>query len=415
MLDGQKSTPPPRKYPATCEMSYFRFATFLSSGLNVPTFTLPRGVVDTLTIVRDHLTDLQTYGDVLRSFSSNSLIGKIADVLSGWRVEYDSQAPYYGLELVRKFTVMDISKALFQKLINFICTVPALAPKLLTTLGVKIFYLLAALYGVSFVRFLLQLFVRSYYKNLPPHPQNLIPGGNRDEIRNLARDHIELTNTIPTTNIELCEDCHHTLQMCVCVGWLPGEKIATAVAQKYHKTVDIRNQIVRLQRPELHPLFAQFDILEFPWHGSWIGKLNEFFGLQIRVRYAVGNSFYVGDTRPMEERHITCGNTRYYNVSLVGYFINGVLVRDFNFKLTGVLQRDLVVSEDILRALRRGSLNGTFAETLRTKMDFSLSLPIADNYFILHNVNVLEDSFQFACYLQAGAVTSKSWRDFLLC
>lgn len=396
-------------------MSYLRAFNFLSQGLHVPSFTLPRGVIETASIVRDHLTDLQTYGDVLRSLSNNSLIGKIADVLSGWRVDYNVEAPYYGIELVRKFTVLDISKGVFQKMINIFCMFPQILPKLLSTLGRKFVTFVAVMYIIFLGRYVKQITIRSPYKVLPPHPPNPIPGGNRDEIRNLVRENVEITNSIPLTNIDICNECQHTMQLCVCPGWLPGERVATALAVKYHKTVDIANQIHRLQRSEMHPMFAFGDIVEFPWLATWAGHLNQYFGLTINVRYAIAGSFYVGDTRPTEERHITCGNTRYYNISLVGYFVNGQLLRDFNYKLTGVMQRDIVVSEDILRALRRGSLNGTFAETLRTKMDFSLSLPISDTYFVRHNVNVLEDSFQFACYLQAGAVTSQSWRDFLLC
>lgn len=162
------------------------------------------------------------------------------------------------------------------------------------------------------------------------------------------------------------------------------------------------------------------DIYEVEVACSWFSRFINYFGARILVDWKVDHTFLVADTRPLIEKHITLGNTRYYvlrqkNLRIefltTGRKMTIIFLKKW-LSTFGLPARDLVLNEDHFRTARSGSVLGNFSKSLKGRLESTLSVPIKDPQFTHLGCSAVRDGLFVVQTFLAELRTPLCYEDF---
>lgn len=233
----------------------------------------------------------------------------------------------------------------------------------------------------------------------PPYPTgvqldiNMYDPSTHEQALALIEEYSDLTQ-----QARFCSVCGYVHADCTC----PAGPLASSrrdANMNINRLLVVTRRLSRLLVEDEDRQFFTGESFVFPLEHGIEAKLRKyFFGRYPSIVLTVRGSFRTNDNRPTSERHISVGNTRYWVFSVSAtqaidtLFYTGVVrILPEVFPNFDLPCRDIVVSEDHTRVLRRGSLSEEFTKNVRSHLECSLSTPIADNH-VLHHCNTLKDA-----------------------
>jgi hypothetical protein len=215
--------------------------------------------------------------------------------------------------------------------------------------------------------------------------KDFYPPAVTEEADQLLKSRINLVQQAQRLPMNKCKLCDAPFFLCACPGRPMYLQTLNAIEQSVFEG---DTALVNLARHDFVNSFNVGDSFKLDKY-NWCG-------LRLYLKYTVIHSFTAADTRPVMERHVRAGNTRFYvfEASRLRARFLGVKIdvpREF-LSFIDVPTRDLIVSEDCMRTTRRASLAGNFATTVTSIFENNMSVPINDPTITRMYVNPLKDS-----------------------
>lgn len=224
-----------------------------------------------------------------------------------------------------------------------------------------------------------------------------------------------------------CKKCHNTLKTCICKGVVNkgrAEAVANIVARKQLalKVAKKKEQFAVLDQISPLEIGDYYEVVVNT--SAFTRMINSLTPFKVTVMWTVLQDYVVSDSRPMAERHITLGNTRYLILRQVSVQITyrslfgkhsvrvGGKCPGKVLSMLGLPPRDLVISEEHARIVRHGSVLGKYPESLKGRLETNLSVPLNDPYFKALQAHPLRDALFVNRSLLAKHETPSSYEDF---
>jgi len=235
-----------------------------------------------------------------------------------------------------------------------------------------------------------------------PNSDYYIPE-RKERAADLLAEREDILRIDPTHMLNLdCSLCHRTMLNCNCSD--PRHEFRNAMSINAQKIVKIDTELDRLSNPKKLNTFRVGDILtrEIDLDHLFIKS----FWWKVNLTVSVVDSMVVADSRPVSEQHIAPGNCRFYvvrqnasfHINIFGFNYGRQISQSF-LPLFNMPARDLVVSEDLIRGVRRGMLTGRHKSCTTALLENTLSVPLADPEFHFNKVEPLKDSLFFNRFL----------------
>lgn len=241
-----------------------------------------------------------------------------------------------------------------------------------------------------------------------PFPANHLsyPAENQESAKENLDNLNRLRDGLGLVGFEACPQHHTTYASCGC------RLIDNARQTKMLGLYEIERSLQELTSPSPCPAFTIGDSFKLSIRHGAIYTLAEYFGCEMDLRMRVVDCFRVGDTRPHNERHVQLSNSTYYVIRVERLTVRspGLFKKqlpDACRHSFGIPQRDLFVSEELIRHTRRGQLTGEFEKSLASYLENSLSVPINDPIFLRMRANPIKDSFYVCRGVVAGVIPPK--------
>jgi hypothetical protein len=251
-------------------------------------------------------------------------------------------------------------------------------------------------------------FHNNYQTKIPPTPlsapiyptnPHFYPENLREEATGLVTRRVDVATELDTLPQLTCKGCKRTAAACNCGE---GQSMVTELTRKH--MIELNNidfELYRLYSKTLRPdailpgVNYTFPLKAFPL---------------IEITYTMTKRLFVEDHRPTVEKHIQVGNCKFYIMQLTKVELNlPFFKRDLPIRIldrvTDIPQRDLVVSEDHICSLRRGTFK-EFDKAAKGVLESSLSIPISDPSFLAHQCDPIKDGYFFLRCLKNQEVPS---------
>lgn len=361
------------------------------------------------------------------------------DELSRWRIGFSIKALWNGdwknaVEYGRIPTFREYCQHFADKLMACARSAPGYLFWLLKNIKIALMVLIPLLF-VCYVLFITQLFTRNIrYKNFdttaPIHVANrpdavraqvppqqarydidAYPAKNRKTAERLIENVIEIDDKLIDPNSIPCL-CKMPITQCTCQA--PGAYAPMAMSTLRNNRRKLERQLDQLMADLEIPAFAIGDRMRHYVCPNMFYTLLALLGVDAKVTWRVCDVFETGDTRASHEQHISLSNTRFYVIRQTDLRLRIRLLRKvWKHQLDTrrlawfmVPARDLVVSEDHIRATRRGRLEDDGDKTLRAILQTSMATPINHPHIVANKIDPLRDAYLVTRTIMKGFVPS---------
>ena len=219
----------------------------------------------------------------------------------------------------------------------------------------------------------------------------------REEAMELLDEIDETSLSYANIAFKICKECKCIYARCSC----PGNQFrAQEVDDRRNHLMKIyryEKKLTTLSKPRPHRAFAVGDLVTLVAESNAFSAKFSEWNCPFRVTYRIARGLTVADTRVSTETHIRVGNCRFWVVRLHAVTL-GPYSHQFNvplswYPLLSLPNRDLVVSEDLLRATRRGSLTDKYDKAVSGLLENILSVPLNDPAFVELGANPVKDTY----------------------
>lgn len=226
----------------------------------------------------------------------------------------------------------------------------------------------------------------------PPHRHSDVIERSREiELNDMRSADLSMS---PET---LCSVCKKWGGFCLCAD--NGASAALEKFALYQERAEVYNLELAdwMNEYDSKPLFQVGQKITINFQANEISELFLSICIPTKITFQITSSFFVHETRPHSDRHVTVTNTRFYGLDVIELYLDPPFTRiNLPLRLAHIRGRDqnctFFISEEHLRLRRRGVYDRC-DRVIQSQLENMVSIPIGDPVFMQNLINPLEDGF----------------------